>query len=149
MSSTIAYALVAVVGLLHIGFFYLEWFQWEMFAKRLFPKADPVFVQRSKVLGQNQAIYNLALALLILVGLTVGDPELKARVALATMGGALFSHLTVLGIEFTDRNGVGDGGSLFAMALVTTAAALVIAYVRRRDLPVVGPALNRLDAMVA
>ena len=86
MSSTIAYALVAVVGLLHIGFFYLEWFQWEMFAKRLFPKADPVFVQRSKVLGQNQAIYNLALALLILVGLTVGDPELKARVALATMG---------------------------------------------------------------
>jgi len=86
MSSTIAYALVAVVGLLHIGFFYLEWFQWEMFAKRLFPKADPVFVQRSKVLGQNQAIYNLAVALLILVGLTVGDPELKARVALATMG---------------------------------------------------------------
>ena len=89
MSSTIAYALVAVVGLLHIGFFYLEWFQWDLFAKRLFPKADPDFIQRSKVLGQNQAIYNLALALLILAGLTIADPELKARVALATMSAVI------------------------------------------------------------
>ena len=60
-----------------------------MFAKRLFPKADPDFIQRSKVLGQNQAIYNLALALLILAGLTIADPELKARVALATMSAVI------------------------------------------------------------
>jgi hypothetical protein len=72
-----------------------------------------------------------------------------ALVALGTMGGAILAHLTVLGIEFTDRNGVGDGGSLFALALVTTLAALVIAYVRRRELPLVGSVLRRVDSMVA
>ncbi len=87
--------------------------------------------------------------LAVVLLLTPRFASLGALVALGTMGGALFSHLTVLGVVFKDQNGVGDGGALFSMALVTTVAALVIGYVRRRELPVVGSMLTRVDAMVA
>jgi len=56
-----------------------------------------------------------------------------AFLALGVMAGAIFSHLTILGIEVT-----GDGGLLFALALVvfvTSAAALVL---HRSQLPVIG-----------
>jgi len=49
------------------------------------------------------------------------------------MLGAVGSHLGPLGIEVE-----GDGGQLFAMALVILAAGLVITWIRRRDLPVIG-----------
>ena len=56
-----------------------------------------------------------------------------ALLALGVMAGAIVSHLTVLGIEV-----MGDGGLLFALALIvfsTSAAALVL---HRSQIPVLG-----------
>jgi hypothetical protein len=58
---------------------------------------------------------------------------LGALLALGVMAGAIGSHLTRLGIEVG-----GDGGTLFALALVTTAASATVAWIRRAELPLVG-----------
>jgi methionine-S-sulfoxide reductase len=52
-----------------------------------------------------------------------------AMVALGVMAGAIGSHLTRLGIAVQ-----GDGGLLFGLALVVTAAATVVLVVRRAEL---------------
>lgn len=61
---------------------------------------------------------------------------LGAALALGLMVGAIGSHLFVLGIEVQ-----GDGGTLFVLALVTTAASAGVAWLRRAELPVVGALL--------
>jgi hypothetical protein len=56
--------------------------------------------------------------------------------ALLTMGvlaGAIGAHLTKLGIVVQD-----DGGLLFGLALVSFAAAAVVAILRRRQIPFLG-----------
>ena len=60
---------------------------------------------------------------------------LGALLAMGIMGGAIGSHLTKLGIEFNN-----DGGSLFALAVVTFVASAVVVLVRRRELPIIGSA---------
>lgn len=59
-----------------------------------------------------------------------------AGLALGVMSGAIFFHLTKLGIEVK-----GDGGLLFALALVTWAASAGVLWLHRRELPVIGPRL--------
>ena len=49
------------------------------------------------------------------------------------MAGAVFSHLTKLGISVQ-----GDGGLLFGLALAVLLTATVVAFLRRRELPLVG-----------
>jgi hypothetical protein len=56
-----------------------------------------------------------------------------ALLAIGVMAGAIGSHLAVLGIEVQ-----GDGGLLFALACTVLVAALVVLWLRRRELPVVG-----------
>lgn len=64
-------------------------------------------------------------------------PALGAVLAIGLMLGAIGAHLTRLGIEVQ-----GDGGTLFALALVVLLASLVVVIIRRRDLPLVGPLLG-------
>lgn len=56
-----------------------------------------------------------------------------ALVALGVMAGAIASHLGPLGIEVA-----GDGGLLFALALVVAASAATVLWLRRAQLPVLG-----------
>lgn len=49
------------------------------------------------------------------------------------MAGAVGSHLTELGIEWQ-----GDGGLLFGLAVTTLVASLIVVFLRRRCLPIVG-----------
>lgn len=56
-----------------------------------------------------------------------------ALIALAVITGALVSHLLVLGIVVQD-----DGGTLFILALLVFAGSLLILWLRRREIPVVG-----------
>ena len=73
----------------------------------------------------------LAASILILVPATAA---LGALLAAGVMVGAIGSHLFGgLGIEV-----LGDGGLLFGLAVTVFVASLVVAIVRRRDLPVVG-----------
>jgi putative oxidoreductase len=62
-----------------------------------------------------------------------------AALAFGLIGGAIFTHLTALGIEVKDpTTGEGDGGLLFGLAVAVAVGSLVVLAVRRRDLPVVG-----------
>lgn len=67
-----------------------------------------------------------------------------AGLALGLMAGALFTHLTALGIAVKDPvTGEGDGGLLFGLALTVTAGSLVVLAYRWRELPVVPRLLGR------
>ncbi len=56
-----------------------------------------------------------------------------AALALGVISGAVVSHLTKLGIEVQ-----GDGGLLFALALVVLVGSAIVLWLRRRELPIVG-----------
>lgn len=53
-----------------------------------------------------------------------------ALLALGVISGAIFFHLTKLGLEVQ-----GDGGLLFALAVTVFAGSLAVLLLRRRELP--------------
>ena len=62
---------------------------------------------------------------------------LGAGLALGTMAGAIFSHLTLLGIEV-----MGDKGELFALACITFTCSAIVLFIYRRDIPFLGAKLG-------
>jgi hypothetical protein len=56
-----------------------------------------------------------------------------AALAMGAMAGAIFSHLTLLGIEVK-----GDGGLLFGLALFVLLSSAVVLTLRRTQVPLVG-----------
>ena len=79
-------------------------------------------------------VVELVTAVLLLVPAT---SALGGMLAIGVAGGALMSHLTILGIEVK-----GDGGLLFALALAVLACGIGVAAIQRRDLPVIGALLR-------
>lgn len=77
-------------------------------------------------------IFELIASLLILLPGTV---SLGAAMALATMGVAILSHLTKLGIALT---AVDDHGELFALATIVLVCSAAVLFLHRRELPVLG-----------
>jgi len=75
---------------------------------------------------------------LVAVGLLLvpRTAALGGLLGLGVMIGALGSHLTRLGIEVQ-----GDGGMLFALAIVTFVASATVVWIRRADLPLLGTTL--------
>jgi uncharacterized membrane protein YphA (DoxX/SURF4 family) len=63
-------------------------------------------------------------------------PWLGAGLALGVMGGAIMSHLTVLGVVVKD-----DGGLLFGLAVVVAICAAVVLFIHRQALPIIGARL--------
>ena len=61
-----------------------------------------------------------------------------AILSLGTICGALMAHLTKLGIKLTP---VGDNGELFGLAVTVFVLSLIVVYVHRREIPIVGPRL--------
>lgn len=80
-------------------------------------------------------IAELAASILLLLPATAA---LGALIALGVILGAIGAHLSRLGIEVQ-----GDGGLLFALALVVLAGSLTVLWLRRRELPVVGARFAR------
>ena len=78
-------------------------------------------------------VAELAAVLLLLVPRTAA---LGALLGAGLMAGAIGAHLTRLGIEVQ-----GDGGTLFVLAVVTLLATASVAWIRRAQLPLIGPAL--------
>ncbi len=64
---------------------------------------------------------------------------LGALLGVGIMGGALISHLTLLGIEVQ-----GDGGYLFFLALVVLVSCLGVLWIRRAQIPFLGARLGKL-----
>ncbi|MEO5822192.1 MAG: DoxX family protein [Vicinamibacteraceae bacterium] len=78
-------------------------------------------------------VMELIAAVLLLI------PGMVAVGALLAVGvgvGAVFSHLTLLGIDVQ-----GDGGLLFGLACVVLVASAIVLAIHRRELPIVGPSL--------
>ena len=56
-----------------------------------------------------------------------------ALLGLGIMTGAIFSHLTILGIEVQ-----GDGGQLFAYAITVFVCCGIVAFLKRKEIPIIG-----------
>lgn len=89
------------------------------------------------LMGENEAVgrigsgvVELIAAILILNPGTVG---IGALLALGTITGAIFSHLTKLGVVVKD-----DGGTLFILAIVVFVASAVTLFIHRGSIPIVG-----------
>lgn len=77
-------------------------------------------------------VVELIAAILILIP---GVSWLGAVIALGTISGAIFSHLTKLGIVVKD-----DGGLLFGLAITVFVLSGILLLIHRRELPVLGHA---------
>ena len=75
-------------------------------------------------------IVELVAAILIVMPKTAW---LGALLSLGTISGAIFSHLTMLGIVVKD-----DGGLLFALAIAVFVLSSLVLLIHRRELPVLG-----------
>jgi len=71
-----------------------------------------------------------SIMLVIPATVTVG-----AIIALVTISGAIFFHLTKLGIALP---AVNDRGELFALAVVVFVVSLAILFIRRAEIPIIG-----------
>ena len=78
-------------------------------------------------------IAELIAAILLLIPATVW---LGAGLALGVMGGAIVSHLTVLGIVV-----MNDHGLLFGLALTVAICSAILLVIHRRSIPVIGKLL--------
>ena len=72
----------------------------------------------------------------VILLLIPGTVWLGAALALAVMGGAIMSHLTVLGIVVMD-----DHGLLFGLALTVALCSAILLLIHRRSIPVIGKLL--------
>src|SRR5438445_13836009 len=75
-------------------------------------------------------VVELIAAILILIPATTW---LGAGLALAVMFGAIFGHLTVLGIQV-----MGDGGLLFGLAFAVAICSAALLFLQRHRLPLIG-----------
>ncbi|MEP7011070.1 MAG: DoxX family protein [Acidobacteriota bacterium] len=71
----------------------------------------------------------IAAACLLIPGLAVYG----GVITMGVLAGAIFSHLTKLGIEVQ-----GDGGLLFGLAITCFVGGAIITWLHRRELPVIG-----------
>lgn len=78
-------------------------------------------------------VAELIAVILLLIPATV---TYGAILALGVIGVAIISHLTKLGIVVQ-----GDGGLLFTLAVVVFVSSLIILFLRRTQIPVIGNAL--------
>lgn len=79
-------------------------------------------------------VVELVAAILLLIP---NKAWLGGFIALGTISGAIFSHLTMLGIEVK-----GDGGLLFGLAVTVFVLSAVVLLIHRRELPVLGQVFN-------
>ena len=80
-------------------------------------------------------IAELIAVLLLLYTPTV---TLGALLSLGVISGAIFSHLTKLGIAVTNSDGSSDGGLLFVLALVVFVGSALLLVLHRAAIPVLG-----------
>lgn len=84
--------------------------------------------------AENEAVGRIGSGLVELVAvfllLIPATAWLGAIIAFGTISGAIFSHLTKLGIEVK-----GDGGLLFSLAIIVFILSGLVLLIHRKDLP--------------
>lgn len=85
--STIAGVLVALVALEHLYILWIEMFAWTTKGKEVFRDALPEeLFEPTRGLAANQGLYNGFLAMGLIWGLMIGDPEWSIRVQIFFLG---------------------------------------------------------------
>ncbi len=91
----------------------------------------------TKLMGDYEAVGRIGSGMVELIAsillLIPGTAWLGALIALATVTGAILSHLTMLGIVVK-----GDGGLLFGLAVTVFILSAAILFIHRHDIPFVG-----------
>ncbi len=89
------------------------------------------------IAGDNEALMRIGTGVLELIAVVLlfipNKTWLGAFLTLGLMGGAIVSHLTILGIEFN-----GDGGALFISAVITFLSAFIILILNKKEIPFLG-----------
>jgi hypothetical protein len=97
------------------------------------PETQVIFADRGGRLAATAI--GLAELLCVVLLLIPRAAAVGAALALLVIGGALFTHLTSLGIAVTDpATGESDGGLLFCLAVAVAVGSLVVLAVRWRQL---------------
>ena len=79
-------------------------------------------------------ILELIAGILLLIPRTVWA---GATLTLGLIAGAIFLHLTKLGVEVQN-----DGGILFITAVVTFVLAAIILFIHKKEIPIIGQKFN-------
>lgn len=95
----------------------------------------------TKLLGpENEAFGRIGSGIIELIAIALllipATPAIGALTAIGVMIGAIFSHLTQLGIVVQD-----DGGTLFILANITLLLSLITLWLHRKELPILGQKL--------
>ncbi len=101
------------------------------------PETQVIFADRGgRPAATAVGVVELLCVILLLVPRTAA---VGAALALLVISGAIFTHLTSLGIQVVDpATGEGDGGLLFALAVLVAVGSAVVLVFRWRQLPFVG-----------
>ena len=98
---------------------------------------DSLYIFEKTGLGDagriGSGIAELIAAILILIPRTAW---LGALLTVGIISGAIFMHLTTLGIEIN-----GDGGTLFWMAVAVFVLSLITLLINRKSIPIIGEKL--------
>jgi putative oxidoreductase len=89
------------------------------------------------LMGENEAIGRIGSGVVELIAVVLllipSTAWLGAILALGTITGAIFSHLTKLGIVVKD-----DGGTLFVLACIVFVLSGLAIWIHRKEVPVLG-----------
>lgn len=92
------------------------------------------------IAGENEALMRIGTGVVELIASILlfipNKTWLGALLGAGTMAGAIMSHLTILGIEHNN-----DGGTLFALAVITLLASGILLLQNRKDIPIIGKKL--------
>ena len=91
----------------------------------------------STLMGENEAIGRIGSGVVELFAVVLllipNTAWLGALLALGTITGAIFSHLTKLGIVVKD-----DGGTLFILACIVFVLSALTLWIHKKEVPVLG-----------
>jgi putative oxidoreductase len=91
----------------------------------------------SALMGENEAIGRIGSGVVELIAVILllipNTAWLGALLALGTITGAIFSHLTKLGIVVKD-----DGGTLFILACIVFVLSALTLWIHKKDAPILG-----------
>ena len=101
------------------------------------PETQVIFANRGgRPAATAIGIAELLCVILLLVPRTAA---IGAALALLVISGAIFTHLTSLGIQVVDpATGKGDGGLLFGLAILVALGSIFVLFFRWRQLPYLG-----------
>ena len=99
-----------------------------------FPGAQESIDLFTKIAGKNEAYMRIGTGILELIAsILLFVPKstwLGALLTIGLMGGAIMSHLTILGIEHNN-----DGGLLFISAIITLISGIVVLLSEKENIP--------------